>query len=266
MLNSKRQELIGEGATNVPFIIATDETHLTTYSGSKVAWPVYCSIGNIPKAIQHRPSEQAMMLLGLIPVAKLEWITNESERHKKQWELYHALDGLILEPLKVAAGDGIEIRCADGGVRRVYPIIAAHLGDWPEHCTVGSTFRTRCPVCMATFHERGSWGAPARLRTKPQTVDTIRLGQRGSLATMTGLNGLGLRPVLPYWTEHPWATGPASIVPDLLHQCWKGVYLDHLRMWWTHILGKRQLDARYMGVPRYAGQQHFSSGLSALTQ
>lgn len=94
---------------------------------------------------------------------------------------------------------------------------------------------------------------------------------------------LGLRPVLPYWTEHPWAAGPASIAPDLLHQLWKGVYLDHLRVWWTKLLGTKLLgrgashkqrakagnqamDARYKGVPRYAGQQHFSSGLSALTQ
>lgn len=44
------------------------------------------------------------------------------------------------------------------------------------------------------------------------------------------------------------------------------MYLEHLRIWWTRILGVRVLDARYMGLPRYAGQQHFASGLSALTQ
>lgn len=88
---------------------------------------------------------------------------------------------------------------------------------------------------------------------------------------------------MPYWADHPWAAGPASIVPDLLHQLWKGVYLDHLRGWWTRLLGtkllgrgashkrrteagNREMDRRYKGVPRYAGQQHFSSGLSSLTQ
>ncbi|KAF8593938.1 hypothetical protein BDV93DRAFT_409266, partial [Ceratobasidium sp. AG-I] len=262
----RMQELIGQGATVAPFIIATDETQLTILSGSKVAWPVYASIGNIPKAIRRCPSEQAMLLIGLIPVAKLEWITNVEENAKKRWELYHACMALILEPLKLAARDGIEVRCADGAVRRVYPILAAHLGDWPEHALVGSTFKTRCPVCVAPFHERGDWNAPARLRTKPQTVDTIRLGRAGSLATMTGLIGLGLRPVVPYWAEHPWAAGPASIVPDLLHQLWKGVYLDHLRIWWTRLLGQDVLDERYMGLPRYAGQQHFSSGVSGFTQ
>ncbi|KAF8600664.1 hypothetical protein BDV93DRAFT_447042 [Ceratobasidium sp. AG-I] len=262
----RMQELLGEGATIAPFILATDETHLTALSGSKVAWPVYASIGNIPKAVRRRPSEQTMMLIGLIPVAKLAWISDETEQETKRWELYHACMALILEPLKAAAREGVEIKCADGGVRRVYPILAAHLGDWPEQATVGSTFKTRCPVCVAPFHERGSWGAPARLRTKPQTVDTIRLGRLGLVARLTGLTGLGLRLVLPYWTEHPWAAGPASIVPDLLHQLWKGMYLNHIRIWWTRMLGERTLDARYMGVPRYAGQQHFSLGLSALTQ
>lgn len=114
-----------------------------------------------------------MILIGLIPVAKLAWITNQTTRTQKTWELYHACMALILEPLKVAAREGVEMRCADGGVRRVYPILAAHLGDWPKHCTVGSTFKTRCPICIVPFHEQGRWGTPARLQTKPQTVETI---------------------------------------------------------------------------------------------
>lgn len=93
------------------------------------------------------------MLIGLIPVADLEWITSETARRQKRWELYHACVALILEPLKVAARYGVEIRCADGGVRRVYPIIAAHIGDWPEHTLAGSTFQMQCPVCKAAFHE-----------------------------------------------------------------------------------------------------------------
>ncbi|KAF8599349.1 hypothetical protein BDV93DRAFT_449464, partial [Ceratobasidium sp. AG-I] len=262
----RMQELIGEGATIAPFILASDETCLTAYSGSKVAWPVYASIGNIAKAVRRRPSEQAMVLIGLIPVAKLEWISDQNEKEKKRLELYHASMALILEPLKAAARDGVEMTCADGGVRRVYPIIASHIGDWLEHSTVGSTLRSRCPVCVVRFRERGRWGPLARLRTKAQTVATIRSGQNGSLRTTTGLKGLGLHPVLPYWTEHTWAAGPASIVPDLLHQLWKGVFLDHIRVWWTGILGDRAMDARYMGLPRYAGQQHFQLGLSALTQ
>lgn len=56
-----------------------------------------------------------MMLIGLIPVAKLEWITDEKVQQTKRWELYNTSLALILEPLKVATRDGIEVQCADGG-------------------------------------------------------------------------------------------------------------------------------------------------------
>ena len=44
------------------------------------------------------------------------------------------------------------------------------------------------------------------------------------------------------------------------------MYLDHVQIWWTNLLGERVLDARDMGVHQYAGQQHFARGLSVLTQ
>lgn len=143
---------------DVSFIIATDQTNLTKLSGSKVAWPVYA-------------------------VAKLTWITNLEERRRKKWELYHASMSMILEPLKDVSRDGVEMRCADGGVRRVFPIVAVHIGDWPEQAQAGCTSFTRCPVCVTPFHERGDLGPPARLRTKAQTLDAIRLSLREYTAT-----------------------------------------------------------------------------------
>lgn len=249
--------------TIAPLIIATDETNLTQLSGSKVAWPVYASIGNIRKAVRRRPSEHAMMLIGYIPVAKQAWITNQEERRKKRWELFNASMAKILEPLKSASRDGVEMRCADGGVRHVYPVLAVHIGDWPEQVTAGCTSLTRCPVCVTPFHGRGDLGPAARLRTKPQTLQAIRLSLQGCAATQVGL---GLRAIMPYWFDHPWSSGPGSFQPDLLHQLWKGVYLVHLFDWWKKLLGIGELDQRYMGLPRYSGHQHFTVGISAVKQ
>lgn len=135
----------------MPFILASDETHLTTYSGSKVAWPVYGTNGNIPKAIRRRPSEQAMMLIGIIPVAKLEWITDEKVQQTKRWELYNTSLALILEPLKVAARDGIEVQCADGGgaARIPYRSLAPWrlAGTCPRRIDIYDAMSNlRCPV------------------------------------------------------------------------------------------------------------------------
>lgn len=204
-----------------------------------------------------------MVLIGYIPVAKLAWITDPNVCRTKKWELYHAAMGLIMEPLKTVSREGIEMRCADGGVRRVHPVAASHIGDWPEICTVGCTNITRCPTCVAPFQERGHLGHPAHLRTKAQTLRAMELGQQGYIAQRVGL---GLRPMLPYWWDHPWASGPASIGPDLLHQLWKGVYLTHIFNWWTRLLGARELDRRYMGLLRYSGHRHFTVGISPITQ
>ncbi|KAG9089203.1 hypothetical protein FS749_001534 [Ceratobasidium sp. UAMH 11750] len=78
--------------------------------------------------------------------------------------------------------------------------------------------------------------------------------------------GLGLRPTWPYWARHPYASGPSMFQPDLLHQLWKGVYLNHLVPWWTKLLGKEELDRRFIGLPRYSGDRYFPSGISQLTQ
>jgi hypothetical protein len=203
------------------------------------------------------------MLIGYIPVAKLAWITDEDERRKKKWELYHAAMAAILAPLQAAARSGVEMRCADGGVRRVHPILSRHLGDWPEHCTAGCTNNTRCPICVSPFNERGELGPPARLRTKPEVLRAMRFNERGYAGVCTAL---GLRRVWPYWGNQPWSSGPSCIAPDLLHQLWKGMFLTHLKPWWTKILGKVEMDQRYMGVPRYSGHRHFNLGLSPLTQ
>lgn len=52
MRNSSPQTKLPTGAALAPVIIATDKTQLTQFSGSKSAYPVYLTLGNIPKALR----------------------------------------------------------------------------------------------------------------------------------------------------------------------------------------------------------------------
>ena len=42
-----------------------------------MAYPVYPTIGNIPKEIQQKPSRQAQLLIAYIPTTKFEGITTK---------------------------------------------------------------------------------------------------------------------------------------------------------------------------------------------
>ncbi|KAJ8579259.1 hypothetical protein M405DRAFT_870500 [Rhizopogon salebrosus TDB-379] len=52
MSQNYQQELLPEGTAVAPVIIAIDKMQLTQFSGSKSVYPVYLTLGNIPRAIR----------------------------------------------------------------------------------------------------------------------------------------------------------------------------------------------------------------------
>ena len=56
------------GSTLVPILLASDQTHLTNFSGDKKLWPLYMTIGNITSNIRNRPSMHAWVLLALLAI------------------------------------------------------------------------------------------------------------------------------------------------------------------------------------------------------
>lgn len=52
------------GATIIPIIISSDKTQLTVF-GNKTAYPVYMTIGNIPKEIRRKPSRRGYSFIGI---------------------------------------------------------------------------------------------------------------------------------------------------------------------------------------------------------
>ncbi|EGN97235.1 hypothetical protein SERLA73DRAFT_57773 [Serpula lacrymans var. lacrymans S7.3] len=123
------QARLPKGAALSPVIITTDKTQLTQFSDSKSAYPVYLTLGNIPRAIQRRPSQHACILIGYLS------------------RLFYESMKIILDPLKKAGRDEIEVVGGDGAVRRVYHVLACYVADYPEQCLVTCSKYGTCPKC-----------------------------------------------------------------------------------------------------------------------
>ncbi|KAI0644662.1 hypothetical protein C8Q79DRAFT_1001929 [Trametes meyenii] len=182
-----KQGTLPEGATISPLFIASDKTQLMVLRGDQTAWPVYLTIGNIDKAIRRKP---------------------------------------IFEPLRDAAENGVTMTCADGFVRRVYPILAAYIADHPEQCLIACCKENRCPRCVVHRKNRGD-NKKCPLRDHAKTAETLR--RAGMDNPPPAYAKEGLRPIdKPFWADLPHMDIFASITPDILHQLHKGVVKDHL--------------------------------------
>ncbi|KAG8775726.1 hypothetical protein FRC12_001298 [Ceratobasidium sp. 428] len=103
-------------ATVMTVIISSDETRLTTFSGDKKAHPVYMTIGNIPKRLRRRISKRAKILIGYLPVPKLNCITDLEKRRVTKRKIFHDCMKVMLQPLEDACREGVKVMCGDGGL------------------------------------------------------------------------------------------------------------------------------------------------------
>ncbi|CDO74667.1 hypothetical protein BN946_scf184828.g7 [Trametes cinnabarina] len=255
------QRLVAErwpGATIAPVILCSDKTQLSVLSGDKLVWPVYLTIGNIDKDIRRKPSCRAVVLLGYLPVTKLHCF-HEADRPMQGYRLFHFAMRQMLMPLVDAGKTGVMMTCADGYMRHVFPILAAYIADFPEQCLVCCTKENRCPTCLIERERRGEL-VNSCYRDPEATLAALRDPEPEQRSQE------GLRDVPePFWADLPYANIFNCIVPDLLHQLHKGVFMSHLVQWIAkgH---EDELDARFARVPPYPGLRVFSQGITGISQ
>ena len=101
-----------------PVIIATDKTQLTQFSGNKAAYPVYLTIGNIPKATRRKPSKHACILITYLSVEKINRSRMNDQEHRSFIQrLFHDSMKIVLKPLIDAGKMGVEMTSSDGANR-----------------------------------------------------------------------------------------------------------------------------------------------------
>ncbi|KII89509.1 hypothetical protein PLICRDRAFT_29724 [Plicaturopsis crispa FD-325 SS-3] len=264
------QTRIPEGGAVAPVIIATDKTQLTQLSGNKSAYPVYLTLGNIPRAIRRKPTQHACILIGYLSVnkiirdnlSKVEW----SSRVQR---LFHESVRLILEPLIAAGTHGVEMAGGDGAVRRMFPILAAYVADFPEQCLVTCSKYGTCPKCKRPAADLAN-PKPGDPRTQKWTTEIID-DAKATTRTMAGFykkcqlsegSGAVFR---PFWLGFPHCDIHHAITPDVLHQLYQGVF-KHLVSWCQSLMTSAELDRRIRCLPPSFGTRHFKNGISGLSQ
>ena len=243
-----------------PVLISSDKTNLSRFAGDKQGWPVYATIGNIDKSTWRKHSQRATVLLGYLPVTKLECF-DEKNRAVQGYRLFHDCMKAIVEPLIEAGNTGIIMICADGKRRRVHPILAAYIADHPEQCLVACCQQNRCPKCLVSTNDLGN-PIPSSLRDPGDTIKTLGLAADGYAPEAFTRDGL--RPVDPFWVVLPFCDIFSSFTPDILHQLHKGVFKDHLVKWTTDLLagGGGKVDRRFQAMTGHPSLCHFKKCIS----
>ncbi|KAI0062769.1 hypothetical protein BV25DRAFT_1870210 [Artomyces pyxidatus] len=255
-----------EGATIIPIIIASDKTQLTLFR-NKAAYPVYMTIGNIPKDIRRKPSRRAQVLVGYLPTTHLEQIKNKAGRRRALANLFHACMQKILGPIKELGRTGLAMRSGDGVWRRCHPIFATFVGDYPEQALATCTLFGECPKCLVPHNEL-EINAQYEPRNLEEAEDALDLADGEPTAFHCACREARIKPVYhPFWEGFPFTDIFVSITPDILHQMYQGV-VKHLIGWLKQpeVFGDIKIDARCRRLPPNHNTRLFTKGITKLSR
>lgn len=157
----------------------------------------------------------------------------------------------------------------DGAVRRVHPIVAAYVADFPEQCMVTCSKYGTCPKCQVSADLLDD-PDPYFKRTQTWTIDVKARAMKASKSSSQYFQACMSEDVSgytykPFWQDFEYTNIHLSMTPDILHQLYQGV-LKHLIEWCQIAMTSEELDRRIRCLPPAAGLRHFKNGFSALSQ
>lgn len=246
-------------------LISSDKTQVTLF-GNKSVYPVYATIGNLPKDLRRKPSRQSHILIGYLPTTRLNHITNKASRRRMLANLFHSCMARILSPLKSAGKTGVHMTCGNGNTRRTHPLFACFVGDYPEQVLACGCKTGECPKCDVPHDELGEFPNGYDFRDLGRVLDALSMFDRGPTEFTAACSEAGIKPIPhPFWEDLPYADIYLAITPDILHQLYQGV-IKHVVAWIIAAFGDKEIDARCRRFPPNHNIRIFSKGISSLSR
>src|SRR6266850_2660219 len=272
-------------------ILASDETHLTNFSGSKVFHALYMTLGNIHGPIRRQPQSGAWLLLAILPSCSFtktllnltspqsHIILNKTEAASlpgilKQ-HLYHESMAIVIAPLCPAQRRSHLVQGPGNKVHSSMPCLLGYIANMKEQFMIACVTPKACPVCLAqprlddsTIQDHST----AKLHTGNSTLSVLHRVRKAhpnvpilKFRTLVSKEKCGVSG----YVEHPfWEgldVGPSLFIyQDLLHGAHK-FFWDHPCKWIASLIGTQCLDRRISLLPK-EGLHHFKSGISKLKQ
>ncbi|KAH9163607.1 hypothetical protein EDB89DRAFT_2116420 [Lactarius sanguifluus] len=243
-------EVVRAGKTIIPIILSSDKTQITLFR-NKSAYPLYMTIGNIPKEIHRHPS-----------------LCAKASRRRCLINLYHACLSEILSPIIKPSRNGTTMTSADGISWCCHPIYACFIGDYPEQVLVTCTKTGECAQCPEPRDKLGEAGPeiPTGWRDLQTLLDTLHNFDDDPVAFFESCKELSVKAITePFWKDLPYAHVYRSITPDVLHQLHQGV-MKHAICWTTEIFGAAEINARCRRLPPNHNTRLFLKGVSTLSR
>lgn len=272
VLRSSLQEKSPTGATIIPLLISSDETQLTNFSGDKKAWPIYLTIGNIDARTRNRPSMHANVLLALLPVPpKMSGDRKRDEAlRRRSNRILREIIELLFDPLREASGEGVEMDCSDGFVRRCFPILCAWIADHKENMTLHNITGNLCPVCEADESTFGKYiMRPAPTRETWRYRDLYRRFKEGEAGAEEELKARGIKQTRGVLWNTPFVDPVQLPKPDILHVLYLGLF-KHMMDWLMAFLKKHkrkdEFDTIWARIPSYPGFNAMNKPYSQVSQ
>ncbi|RDX41450.1 hypothetical protein OH76DRAFT_1459168 [Lentinus brumalis] len=238
-VTQKELEKRNPGAMVIPIIISSDKMQLTVF-GNKSAYPVYMTLGNLPKEVCCKPSRRGQILLAYLPMTHLKQITIKSACRRVLANLFHAF-----------RESGMPIASWDGLVRHGHPILTVYVGDYPEQVLVVGCKTGECPKCPVPHDEVGkSCNTERPLRNLSRVLDA--------------LDSLDEGPRARSGRTYPTPTSTMLSHPDILYQLYQGI-IKHLLAWLQEAYGEEEIHAHCHHLPPNHHLQQFTKGLSGLS-